>query len=509
MPKIVSILCLMLAVILNLRAQAIDAATFYAAKNSSPVPPKREFRGAWIHTVNQSRYAQMNETEMKQYFSRLLDQLHDAGINAVLFQVRPQADAWYKSAYEPWSVFITGQQGKNPGWDPLEYMVDECHKRNMDIHAWINPYRVKTKINDKTFKEPFVRKNQKKMIRFGTSLWFDPGIPENREHIVKVVKDIVRHYDIDGIHFDDYFYPYPVAGQVFSDDDSYARHAAEQGFSGRKADWRRNNVNLLVKEIHEMIRKEKPWIRFGISPFGIYRNLKQDPDGSRTNGLSNYDDLYADALLWMQEGWIDYCIPQIYWEIGHPLADYAVLLPWWNAHASKTALYIGQDIVRSTKVKQLNEKLIAARNSDRVQGNCYWPAYELTDNTGGIADTLQQNYHYYPALLPADNLDCNIHPEPVYALDLGYDYQLGQHLKWKTVRSLSQSKKASYYIVYRFLKGYEPENLHDPRNIIGITQRNYFVFPKHPYTGEWVYMVTAVNRLHQESDGERIVLRIQ
>ncbi|MFA7357898.1 MAG: family 10 glycosylhydrolase, partial [Bacteroidales bacterium] len=180
---------------------------FFSQRQAEKLPPKREFRGAWLHTVAQSKYAGMNEREMKQYFVRLLDQLHDAGINTVIFQIRPQADAWYHSSLEPWSEYITGKPGKNPGWDPLAYMVEECHRRNMDIHAWINPYRVKLTASESAFKESFIRKNRKWIVRYGNALWFDPGIPDCRNHIVKVVREIVRNYDIDGLHMDDYFYP--------------------------------------------------------------------------------------------------------------------------------------------------------------------------------------------------------------------------------------------------------------------------------------------------------------
>lgn len=472
--------------------------------------PKREFRGAWLHTINQPKYAQMNELQMQTYFTDLLDSLHAAGINAVLFQVRPQADAWYKSSLEPWSVFITGKQGKNPGWDPLAFMVEECHKRNMDIHAWINPYRVKFSFQESDFKEPFVRKHKQWILRYGNALWFDPGIPACQEHIVAVVRDIVKNYDVDGLHLDDYFYPYPLAGESFPDESSYAEYGAAQGYTGtaQKADWRRNNVNTLVRRIHETIREEKPWIRFGISPFGIHRNIHQDSDGSQTNGLSNYDDLYADALLWIKEGWIDYCIPQLYWEIGHTRADYKILIDWWGRHVGESALYIGQDILRTMKPKQLDEKMTLSRQTPHVQGNCFWPAYELENNAGHITDSLKNKYHAYPALLPADHIDCEDVPEPVYALDVRHDYQLGPHLSWKTVRSKSETKKAKYYVIYRFRKGFEQEDINRPENIIGITQNKYFAFPRHAYTGEWVYLVTAVNRLHQESPAERIVIRV-
>ena len=482
---------------------------FFSRRQAENLPPKREFRGAWLHTVAQTKYAAMSERGMKQYFSRLLDLLHEAGINTVIFQIRPQADAWYNSSLEPWSEFITGRVGRNPGWDPLAYMVDECHRRNMDIHAWINPYRVKLTARESAFRETFIRKNRNWIVRYGSSLWFDPGIPDCREHIVKVVSEIVKNYDIDGIHMDDYFYPYPIAGLNFPDDASFRNYGKSQGYnSSQKDDWRRNNVNTLVRELHETIRNTKPWVRFGISPFGIYRNIKQDPQGSETDGLSNYDDLYADALLWMKEGWIDYCVPQLYWEIGHSRADYQTLAEWWGKLNFASSIYVGQDIVRTMNPGQLQEKMTLVRNNDGLKGNCFWPAYELENNTGYIVDSLVMNYHYYPSLPPVDLLAEHRAPEPVYELDLRDDYKIGKHLSWKTIRPRSEIERPAYFVIYRFLKGYEPENIEDPRNIIGITQNHHFVLPSHPYSGDWLYVVTALSRVHSESAPEGIVLRV-
>lgn len=473
-------------------------------------PPKREFRGAWVSTINQSKYARMNQYQMQLYFESLLDSLQCAGINVVLFQVRPQCDAWYKSAYEPWSCFITGKQGKNPGWDPLFYIIEACHRRNMDLHAWINPYRVKLTLKESDWREPFIRRNRHLMLSYGNSLWLDPGLPESQKHILKVVRDLVRHYDIDGIHMDDYFYPYPVAGQTFNDDKSFAKYGPAQGFdASQKADWRRANVNTLVRSLHELIREEKPWLSFGISPFGIHRNLKQDPDGSQTNGLSNYDDLYADALTWMREGWIDYCIPQLYWEIGHTLADYTTLLSWWDAHTYGTALYIGQDVARSMKARQLTPKMEQLRAQPHVQGACFFPAYDLENNLGSVCDSLRQCWYAYPALLPADNRDSSLVPEPVYALDVNYDFEQGAQLVWKDVRSRQQEKRAAYHVIYRFPLGSD-ENLNDARAIVGIVRdENRFAFPAHPHAGQWVYHVSTCNRLHQESASERLVIRVK
>lgn len=263
--------------------------------------PVREFRGAWLHTVWQTQYKSRGTEANKRTLEKQLDSLHRAGINAVFFQVRPQADAFYDSKIEPWSCYLT-ESGKAPVpyWDPLEFVVEQCHARGMELHAWLNPYRVTSNSRQITTlpKNHIYRKHPERFLRYDGKLYFDPGLPENREFIGEVVEDIIRRYDVDGIHFDDYFYPYPVKGKEFPDSKSYARYGKKM----KRGDWRRQNVDLLIEEVHNRIASVKPWVRFGVSPFGIYRNKKSDPKGSDTNGLENYDSLYADVLLWENKG---------------------------------------------------------------------------------------------------------------------------------------------------------------------------------------------------------------
>ena len=497
-------------------AAAVKASADWKASYSAP---KYEFRGAWISTVAQAKYAKMSAVEMQDYFMGLLDSLQRTGINVVLFQVRPQADAWYKSSLEPWSMYITGKSGRNPGWDPLAFMVEACHARGMDIHAWVNPYRVRLTFRESDWQEAFIRRHRDWTVRYGRSLWFDPGIPACRRHIVKVIREIVSQYDVDGLHMDDYFYPYPIAGESFADARTYARYSDG---TMSLADWRRDNVNTLVQELSQAIHEEKPWVQFGISPFGIWRNHKDDAEGSQTNGLANYDDLYADALLWMREGWIDYCIPQLYWELNHPQAAYTTLLDWWARHAYGCPLVVGQDVARSVKPRvtlpgdpasalpQLREKMDLQRANQGTLGSCFFPAYELETNTGGAATLLRENYYAHPALVPtaalADTLAPN--PEPVYALDVRFDYELGCHLVWKRVNMADPLCRASSFVVYRVRKG-QPEDLSDASNIVCVTSDCRLVLPPHPAKGDWVYLVTSLNRLHRESAPERIVVRVK
>ena len=309
----------------------------------------REFRGAWIQCVN-GQFMGMSTADMQKTLTYQLDELQKDGANAIIFQVRPECDALYNSSIEPWSRFLTGEQGKAPSpyWDPLQWMIEQCHKRGMELHAWINPYRAKTKTTHVLSPKHIAHKRRDLVFEYDGQYILNPAYDENRQYICHVVGDILRRYDVDGLHIDDYFYPYPAAGCTIPDENLYRRNPGGHSNIG---DWRRYNVNLFMKEMHDTIRAVKPWVKFGVSPFGIYRNKKSDPNGSDTRGLQNYDDLYADVLLWINNGWVDYCVPQIYWQIGHPTADYKTLIQWWDRNASARPLYIGEDVERTVKYK--------------------------------------------------------------------------------------------------------------------------------------------------------------
>lgn len=482
----------------------------FSVHSFSLTAPKYEFRGTWIHTVGQDKYAKMSEKEMKAYFISLLDSLQKAGINTVVFQVRPEADAWYKSPYEPWSRYITGTQGKDPGWDPLEFMVKECHKRSMDIHAWLNPYRVKASLQYELAPNHVYYKNPSWFVKYGNYLWFDPGNPNCRKFIIKVVKDIVNRYDIDAIHMDDYFYPYPVNGKTFDDNKTFAKYGKQQGFNkDQKSDWRRENVNTLIKELHEVIHKTKPWVRLGVSPFGIYQNQKNDPKGSKTNGLTNYDDLYADILLWINKGWIDYVIPQLYWEIGHRAADYETLINWWSLNCGSVPLYIGQDVLRtikpdSLKKGQLWRKMQLAELNPSVSGYCFWPAYELERNAGGIIDSLKTSYFKYPALYPADNSYDKIPPKKVRDLKLKKSANNDRIITWNAPAARTENDKAKSYVVYGFYSIMDVK-LEDPRNIVSIVSENRYTIPAE--NDFKIYVVTALDRSHNEGPSDFVIVK--
>lgn len=471
---------------------------------------KREFRGAWIQTVHQNEYSRMSIDEMKADFIRKLNFLQKCGFNAIIFQIRPEADAWYPSELEPWSRFCTGIQGKapEPFFDPTAFLIEECHKRNMEFHAWLNPFRASTSGNT-TFAESHVyHQHPEWFVTYNKQILFDPGIPECRKFICEVVKDIVQRYDIDAIHMDDYFYPYPVNGLPFPDENSFQTYGIPKGYSQEnKDDWRRENVNRLIQTLKHTIASTKSWVRFGISPFGIYRNKKNTPDGSgsNTNGLQNYDNLYADITLWVKKKWIDYNIPQIYWEIGHPAADYTTLAQWWDKHAHNVHLYIGQDVARSMKAGDLTRKMKIEHSLRHVKGHCFWPANEILWNNNGIADSLQQNYHRYPALIPAYTHMYDHHPKKICNLKAQKTPQ-GYTLRWKVKGERENPQDAQYFVIYRFKRG-EKIDLDNPSKIMAFTRYTECYLPTDTKNTKYRFVITSVDRFHNESKGKKITIK--
>lgn len=493
---------------MNLRKLILLLALFLATgvgaqiQQQSPYP-KREFRGAWIQAVN-GQFRGIPTEKLKQTLIDQLNSLQGAGINAIIFQVRPEADALYASQLEPWSRFLTGVQGQAPSpyWDPMQFMIDECHKRGMEFHAWINPYRVKTSLKSELSPNHLYSIHPEWFVTYNNQLFFDPALPESRRHICMVVADIVSRYDVDAIHMDDYFYPYPAKGMDFPDDASFARYGG--GFTNR-ADWRRSNVNILIQKIHETIRGLKPWVKFGISPFGIYRNEKNDPLGSKTNGLQNYDDLYADVLLWARNGWVDYNIPQIYWQIGHPAADYETLVKWWAKNTENRPLFIGQSVMntiqnadpKNPSMNQLPRKMALERAYQTIGGSCQWPASAVVENAGKYRDALVQEYHKYPALVPVFDFMDDKAPGKVRKVKKVWTED-GYMLFWTPPKAKDEMDRAVQYVVYRF-GDKEKVNIDDASHIVAVTRNNFYKLPYKDGKNKYRYVVTALDRLHNES----------
>lgn len=474
--------------------------------------PKREFRGTWIQCIN-GQFQGLSAQQMQANLTRQLDICKAAGINAVMFQVRGEADALYKSNYEPWSRFLTGTQGKDPGWDPLEWMIRECHKRNMELHAWINPFRAKTKgTTDLAANHPYML-HPDRFFSYDGLLIFDPGLEINHRYICAVAQDIVSRYDVDGLHIDDYFYPYPVSGVAIPDQQTYQAHS--NGFKDI-SDWRRYNVNSFIEALYRTVHSTKPWVKFGVSPFGIYHNAKNGDrlPGSETRGLQNYDDLYADVLFWINKGWVDYIVPQVYWEIGHSAADYERLVSWWARYAAGRPLYIGQDVERTVKAldpknasrNQQAPKMQQARTTRGVQGNCFWYSAALTRNEGNYAYELQEDYHLFPALQPlmpflddkAPNKPTKV--KPVWMPD-------GYFLFWTAPKAKHEMDKARQYAIYCFAKG-EKINLDTPEHLLAITTKTFFKLPYKNGHERFTYVVTALDRLQNESKPVKVKVKL-
>jgi len=418
--------------------------------------PKYEFRAAWIATVENidwpSRKGLPVETQ-KAEFIRMIDMLKAQGMNAVIAQIRPVADAFYPSALEPWSEYLSGVQGQAPVpfYDPLKFMIEESHKRNMEFHAWCNPYRAVFNIARSSVAVNHISRTQKDWFLIyggGTEAYkkyFDPGNPAVRSFVTDVIKDVVTRYDVDAIHFDDYFYPYRIAGKEFPDGESYRKYG--NGLS--KDDWRRSNCDSIILMLNTAIKAIKPNVKFGISPFGVWRNKSKDPEGSDTQaGVTNYDDLYADILLWQKKGWIDYVLPQCYWEIGFAKADYETLVEWWAEHGYGRHVYIGQAIYRAGSNaawrdrNQLPSQIKILREYEDVQGSAYFSAKNFYKNPNGWCDSLRNNYYSTIALVPPMPwIDSVPPPNPVVE-------RIGKKI---VVKKGLESERLRSYIVYAFL----------------------------------------------------------
>ncbi|MEU3223548.1 family 10 glycosylhydrolase [Streptomyces sp. NPDC006976] len=367
---------------------------------------RRELRGMWVATIANTDWpskAGLSADAQRAELIAYLDRAVERKLNAVILQVRPSADALWPSTYEPWAQCLTGVQGKDPGWDPLGTAVQEAHSRGLELHAWFNPYRVAnhTDLSKLTASHP-ARRHPDWVLPYGGKLYYNPGLPEVRAFVRDAMLDAVRRYDIDAVHWDDYFYPYPVAGETFADGAAYEKYGA--GFPDRAA-WRRDNTDKLVRETAERVKSLKPGIRFGISPFGVWRNAATDPAGSDTRaGVETYDDLYADTRGWIKKGWIDYICPQLYWNIGYPAADYAVLVPWWSEVVRGTGvdLFIGEALYKCGDPAQpaawqdpaeLSHHIALAARHDQVRGHAYFSAKSVvTDRIGALDQVVADHY---------------------------------------------------------------------------------------------------------------------
>ncbi len=391
--------------------------------------PLFEFRGVWVATVNNIDWPSeknLSVEDQKKEFIQLADLQQKTGMNVLIVQVRSAADAFFPSAFEPWSEFLTGKQGRppTPYYDPLAFMIEETHKRGMEFHAWLNPYRAVFNIGSSSIEKNHITHQKKEwFLTYGDKKYFNPALPEVRDYFVKIVLDIINRYDVDGIHIDDYFYPYKIPGKEFPDLKFY--HKYGNGLS--KDDWRRSNCDSIIKQLWITINSAPRRVKFGVSPFGVWRNIDKDKLGSNTKaGQTNYDDLYANILLWLKNGWMDYCVPQLYWERGHELCDYDTLLNWWANNAYNRHMYIGHGLYKAGTTKgyrdfnEIPNEVINLRKQSNVQGSVYFSSNSLTKNINGWTDSLQLNYYSSPALVPPMSWINNTKPLPPIILEKAY-----------------------------------------------------------------------------------------
>ncbi|TVX95344.1 family 10 glycosylhydrolase [Cohnella terricola] len=359
-------------------------------------------RGAWVSTVYNldwpSDKSYGKSEQQKQDYIQMLDDLQGMGMNAVFVQVRPSADSFYPSALVPWSKYLQGKQGAEPDYDPLAFMIEETHKRGMEFHAWFNPFRATVDAKTDGLAPNHVAITHPDwIVKSGSKTYINPGIPEARQHIIDTIMEVVNGYAIDGVHLDDYFYP---SDGVFADDATYM--ANNSNGIGNKADWRRDNINQFVKSLGESIHRAKPFVRFGISPFGVWRNQSVDPTGSDTKaGVTTYDNMYADVRTWIKQEWIDYVAPQIYWSLSFKVAQYDKLVDWWanEVRGTNVELLVGHAPYKlGTKeagwnaAQEIIDQLNYNRNVPEVKGDIFFSAKDLRKNPLGLVPLLQSYY---------------------------------------------------------------------------------------------------------------------
>ena len=482
--------------------------------------PKREMRGVWVATVLNIDYPPSPATDenyLKETWIRLIDKHKAMGINALFVQIRPMADAFYPSNLVPWSRFLTGQSGTAPSnnFDPLAFMIATAHERGMEFHAWLNPYRVSMdNPNVATFAPNHVLQAHPDWCIFYNKRYImNPGLPEVRNHINQVITEIVTRYQVDGIHFDDYFYPYKNGNEQFNDYETFQKY--QSGFATIE-DWRRNNVDLLIFDLSKAIKKIRPRTQFGISPFGVWRNGYRDPEGSDTRaGLTCYDDLYADVRKWLRADWIDYVVPQVYWTIGFKIADHETIMKWWSANSAGKNVYAGHGTYRvgtsSAREQNWNDpneiprQIRLSRSLPNVYGSVHFSSKSLINNALGVSDSLRLNYYNTPALPPEGRIDTSLltcDPPEIRAITSEFDGRVS--IRWQP-SATTLRKKPHQYLVYRFKNG--QIDFTNGHNIIGIlphNSREYVFYDPKPETTN-LYAVSVSDCQNVESESSEIV----
>ncbi len=505
------------------------------ADSTPNLSPKREFRAVWIATIDNIDWPSkkgLSTDDQQREFRALLDSYQQARFNAVIVQIRAAADAFYAKSNEPWSEWLTGQQGlaPDPLYDPLELMLTESHRRGLEFHAWLNLDRGTFSRKSSISADHVTNRQPNWFLSYGDRRLFNFGLPEVRSYVAGVVANIVRNYDVDGIHFDDYFYPYTIAGQTLQDDTTFLIYGTGQS----KDDWRRDNIDKVVLEVRDSIRTVKPWVKFGISPFGIWKNQKSDPGGSLTNGGQAYYDLYADTRKWAQQGWVDYMVPQIYFTTDFEKAAYRTLANWWTLNSGTCHLYIGHGAYRVgkpttrdpawgdpaqmpgqvrynrtlTDVPVVTDQATEPLAFNPVRGSVFFSAKSIVNNPLGLRDSLQNDLYALPALVPTMHWLDEKAPEPPQNLKAS-PTESGVELSWQEAAAVAETDRTRYVVIYRTEGWFADVRTDNPRRMLSIWPRENgqrFVDSTAAPGRRYTYAITAVDRLHNES--QATVVRI-
>jgi uncharacterized lipoprotein YddW (UPF0748 family) len=480
--------------------------------NSQTQSPKREFRGIWIATVENIDWPSnknLSTDQQKKEFIDIINKLKKDKFNAVFIQIRPSCDAFYQSSLEPWSEWLSGKQGRAPQlfYDPLKFIIEECHKRAIEVHAWFNPFRSVMDIHSSNISANHISRLRPSWnVTYGQYKWLNPGLPQVRDYVLQVVLDVVKRYDVDGVHFDDYFYPYQVHGKKFHDEKTFALYS--RGFNNLD-DWRRDNINLFIKSVSENVKKVKPEIKFGISPFGIWKNKNTDPSGSLTSGSESYNSTYSDSRKWLKEGWVDYVAPQLYWNIGNRIADYKSLAEWWNNNSFSKNVYLGQSIYKIGTDKnsawhnghEIPSQIKLNRNLEHIKGNVFFNTNSYLKNPLGLEDSIHINYYKYYAVSPI--VTPNTLSNSLTPINSGYQNLNGKILlNWQKPDKVNNRDSIKNFVIYRF-DDTEPINISRSdkiKEILWSSESSWLDTQRLNNSYASTYVITSLDKFGNESN---------
>lgn len=458
----------------------------------------REMRGIWVASVANIDWPStpgLSDAALKAEADAIISRSEAMGMNTIFLQVRPCSDAIYKSDIEPLTSYLVGAGGGSAtSVDWLQYWVDAAHAKGIELHAWINPFRVTPKADFACADNHLSKTHPEWLVKYAGKMYLNPGLPVARDYVAKVVMDIVRRYDIDGIHFDDYFYPYPSKGEVFDDSRAFADHNPKH----LKIDnWRRSNVTAVISLVSDSIRAVKPWVQFGISPFGVWRNKKDDSSGSDTNaGVTDYDVLYADIVKWIDEDYIDYVVPQIYWEAGNKWCDFDVLEKWWGERATgNTKVFVGHAVFKINDGKvsgkgwnsrsEMPSQMAKVRKNEKLGGSVFFSYRQFNRDILGLEEYLSTDFYKDKALQQP------VRRGEASPIEIRHIERDGRLLTWQAEGDTSMVR---FYMVFRAPRG-ESEAMGGNETIYSIVDHPYVYIPSgRGRRQRYAYRIAAVDK---------------